>query len=58
MEAKAGGTCVVRVVHRWFTDSDGWDNQFEGHTYGWLAFFRVLRLVPRGSRGPPDERGT
>ena len=30
-------------VHRWFTDSDAWDNQFEGHSYGWLAFFRVLR---------------
>jgi uncharacterized protein YndB with AHSA1/START domain len=44
VEAKAGGTCVVRVVHRWFTDSDAWDNQFEGHTYGWLSFFRVLRL--------------
>jgi uncharacterized protein YndB with AHSA1/START domain len=44
VEAKAGGTCVVRVVHRWFTDSHAWDNQFEGHTFGWLAFFRVLRL--------------
>lgn len=44
VEARAGGTCVVRVVHRWFTDSDSWDSQFEGHTQGWQAFFRVLRL--------------
>lgn len=44
VEARAGGTCVVRVVHRWFSSSDDWDNQFEGHTYGWLAFFRILRL--------------
>ncbi|WP_420128031.1 SRPBCC family protein [Longimicrobium sp.] len=44
VEAKAGGTCVVRVVHRWFTDADTWDNQFEGHTYGWQSFFRVLRV--------------
>jgi uncharacterized protein YndB with AHSA1/START domain len=44
VEARAGGTCVVRVVHRWFANSDDWDNQFEGHTYGWLAFFRILRL--------------
>lgn len=44
VEARAGGTCVVRVVHRWFAETDDWDNQFEGHTYGWLAFFRILRL--------------
>ncbi|MGH2617046.1 MAG: SRPBCC family protein [Thermomicrobiales bacterium] len=44
VEAHAGGTCTVRVVHRWFTESDAWDEQFEGHTYGWLSFFRVLRL--------------
>jgi uncharacterized protein YndB with AHSA1/START domain len=44
VEARGGGSCVVRVVHRWFADGDDWDNQFEGHTYGWQAFFRVLRL--------------
>jgi uncharacterized protein YndB with AHSA1/START domain len=44
VEARAGGTCVVRVVHRWFASTDDWDEQFEGHTYGWLAFFRILRL--------------
>ena len=43
MEARAGGTCVVRVVHSWFSESDAWDGQFEGHTYGWMSFFRVLR---------------
>jgi uncharacterized protein YndB with AHSA1/START domain len=44
VEARAGGTCVVRVVHRWFTQSDAWDDQFEGHSFGWQAFFRLLRL--------------
>lgn len=43
VEAKAGGTCVVRVVHSWFADADTWDGQFEQHTWGWLAFFRILR---------------
>jgi uncharacterized protein YndB with AHSA1/START domain len=43
VEARGGGTCVVRVVHRWFATSDTWDDQFEGHTYGWQSFFRVLR---------------
>ena len=61
VEARSGGTCVVRVVHAWFTNSDAWDEQFEGHTYGWIAFFRILRLylshfagqsaVPRASDG-------
>src|SRR5262245_59312593 len=44
VEARSGGTCVVRVVHSWFASTDEWDNQFEGHTYGWQAFFRNLRL--------------
>ena len=44
VEARAGGSCVVRVVHSWFASSDDWDNQFEGHTQGWVAFFRILRL--------------
>jgi uncharacterized protein YndB with AHSA1/START domain len=44
VEARAGGTCVVRVVHRWFASTDNWDEQFEGYTYGWQSFFRILRL--------------
>ncbi|TWT11547.1 SRPBCC domain-containing protein [Reyranella sp. CPCC 100927] len=44
VEARAGGTCVVRVVHSWFASTDDWDDQFEGHTDGWAAFFRILRL--------------
>jgi hypothetical protein len=35
---------VVRVVHRWFASGDEWDDQFEGHTHGWVAFFRILKL--------------
>ena len=31
VEARSGGTCLVRVVHSWFTSSDKWDNQYEGH---------------------------
>lgn len=45
VEARQGATCVVRVVHRWFAESDDWDGQFEGHAYGWAAsFFQMLRL--------------
>ena len=58
VEAQAGGTCVVRVVHRWFADSDAWDNQFEGHTHGWQSFFRVLRMYLAhfaGRQGAPVQ---
>jgi hypothetical protein len=44
VEDRGNGTCVVRVVHRWFASTDDWDNEFEGHTHGWQAFFRILRL--------------
>jgi uncharacterized protein YndB with AHSA1/START domain len=54
VEARFGGTCVVRVVHSWFTSSDDWDDQFEGHTYGWIAFFRILRLYLEHFRGQPS----
>jgi uncharacterized protein YndB with AHSA1/START domain len=44
VEAKSGDTCVVRVVHRWFADSDKWDKQLEGYEGGWPGFFRILRI--------------
>jgi uncharacterized protein YndB with AHSA1/START domain len=53
VEARDGGICRVRVVHSWFANSDDWDDQFEGHTYGWLAFFRILRLYLTHFPGKP-----
>jgi uncharacterized protein YndB with AHSA1/START domain len=44
VEARGGGTCVVRVVHSWFSDSDDWDTQFGNTEHGWVAFFRILRI--------------
>jgi hypothetical protein len=51
VEARSGGTCVVRVVHRWFASTDDWDQQFEGHAHGWHDFFRLLRLYLTHFRG-------
>jgi len=51
VEAKAGGTCVVRVVHAWFAETDDWDGQFEAFESGWPAFFRILRLYLTHFRG-------
>ncbi|HKU41844.1 MAG TPA: SRPBCC domain-containing protein [Polyangiales bacterium] len=44
VEARGGGNCVVRVVHSWFADSDDWDGQWEETRYGWIVFFRLLRI--------------
>jgi len=44
VEARSGGTCVVRVVNSLFASSDEWDDQLEGYESGWPAWFRVLRL--------------
>ena len=55
VEARTGGTCVVRVVHSWFASTDDWDSQFEGHTEGWRSFFRILRLYLTHFRGEPSS---
>jgi len=44
VEARSGGTCVVRVVHSLFASTDDWDGQLEGMEQGWPAFFEVLRI--------------
>jgi uncharacterized protein YndB with AHSA1/START domain len=44
VEARAGGVCVVRIVHSLFASTDDWDNQIEGTESGWPAFLRTLRL--------------
>jgi uncharacterized protein YndB with AHSA1/START domain len=43
VEARAGGKCVVRVVHSLFASTDDWDNQLDGLEKGWPAIFRILR---------------
>jgi uncharacterized protein YndB with AHSA1/START domain len=53
VEARSGGTCIVRVVHSWFADSEDWDREYEGHEQGWSAFFRILRLYLGSFQGQP-----
>ena len=55
VEARAGGTCVVRVVHSLFADAADWDDQFEALEHGWPAFFRILRLYLRDFPGQPSS---
>ena len=44
VEARGGGTCMVRVVHSLFAETDDWDDQLTGVESGWPSFFRILRL--------------
>jgi len=53
VEARAGGTCLVRVVHSMFASTDDWDNQLEGTEKGWPGFFRILRIYLTHFRGQP-----
>jgi uncharacterized protein YndB with AHSA1/START domain len=51
VEARAGGICVVRVVHSLFASTDDWDNQLEAGTFAWPAFFGTLRIYLTHFRG-------
>lgn len=51
IEARAGGTCIVRVVHSLFASTDEWDNQLEGAKSGWAGFLGILRIYLRHFRG-------
>ena len=51
VEARAGGTCVVRVVHSLFAATDDWDDQITGAEAGWPVFFHILKLRLTHFRG-------
>jgi uncharacterized protein YndB with AHSA1/START domain len=51
VEARGGGTCIVRIVHSLFASTDDWDNQLEGTEAGWAGFLRTLRIYLTHFRG-------
>jgi uncharacterized protein YndB with AHSA1/START domain len=51
IEARSGGTCLVRVVHSLFASTEDWDDQLENVESGWPTFFRILRLYLAHFRG-------
>ena len=53
VEARAGGVCLVRVVHSLFSNTDDWDNQLESTTVAWPGFFRTLTIYLTHFRGQP-----
>ncbi|MFO0839178.1 MAG: SRPBCC domain-containing protein [Phycisphaerae bacterium] len=53
IEARAGGMCLVRVVHSLFASTDDWDNQLKGLEEGWPTYFRILRMYLTHLKGLP-----
>jgi uncharacterized protein YndB with AHSA1/START domain len=53
VEARGGGTCIVRVVHSLFSETDEWDNQLGDVENGWPSFFLVLHMYLSHYRGQP-----
>jgi uncharacterized protein YndB with AHSA1/START domain len=51
LEARSGGTCIVRVVHSLFASTDDWDDQLGNIEGGWPDYFRILRLYLTHFRG-------
>jgi uncharacterized protein YndB with AHSA1/START domain len=44
VEARDGGTCVVRLVNSGFGSGAEWDDEYDGMTEGWKMFLLNLRL--------------
>ena len=44
VEARDGGTCVVRLVNSGFGSGEDWDDQYDAMESGWVLFLRNLRL--------------
>ena len=44
VEARSGGTCVVRLVTSLFTDRDDWDDQLKGMEKGWASFLHIMKV--------------
>lgn len=44
VEAKDGGSCIVRLVNSGFGSGEDWDDQYDAMTDGWRIFFTNLGL--------------
>lgn len=51
VEARDGGTCVVRLVNSGFGDGGAWDDQYDALEEGWQLFLLNLQLHCRHFRG-------
>ena len=56
VEARDGGTCVVRLVNSGFGSGEDWDDQYDAMTEGWRLFMFNLQLHLEHFRGPNRDR--
>ena len=54
IEARAGGICIVRMVHSLFASTAEWDDQLEGARGGWAGFLSILQVYMAHFRGQPS----
>jgi uncharacterized protein YndB with AHSA1/START domain len=45
IEARDGGTCIVRLVNSGFGEGEQWDEQYHGMRLGWQLFLENLRIL-------------
>jgi uncharacterized protein YndB with AHSA1/START domain len=53
VEARDGGTCLVRLVNTGFGPGEDWDADYHGMSEGWPLFLENLRLHLTHFRGQP-----
>jgi len=53
VEARSGGTCVVRLVASAFTSSESWDDELDQMREGWSSHLHQLRLYLTHHAGQP-----
>jgi uncharacterized protein YndB with AHSA1/START domain len=53
VEARDGGTCVVRLINSGFGEGVEWDEQYDATEAGWRLFLYNLRLYLTHFRGQP-----
>ena len=55
VEARDGGTCVVRLINSGFGDGAEWDEQYDATEAGWRLFLYNLRLYLTHFPGQPSS---
>jgi uncharacterized protein YndB with AHSA1/START domain len=53
IEARDGGTCVVRLINSGFGEGANWDHELESMTGGWKLFMHMLTLSRTHFAGQP-----
>lgn len=56
VEARDGGTCVVRLVNSGFGSGAEWDGEYDATENGWRIFLHILQLHLQRFAGQPAAR--